>query len=164
MIKKFLIIFAIFIGVVVAMTMTSESDYLTGIGRKAPYLHIKDADRELTLTEMRGEYVLLNFWTSTDAASRVAANDYTSWVEHHPKADVNLLSVNFDKSEGLFHEIVRRDGMDESSQYHVSGSQAEEIRRSYALKDGYGTVLINPQGKIIAHNPTDADLDKIFRA
>ncbi len=145
-----------------AMTMTSESDFLTGIGRKAPTLNIHDADRELTLHAMRGEYVLLNFWNSTDAASRVAANTYDRWMEKHPQADVSLLSVNFDRSEAFFHEIVRRDGLDENMQYHVSGSEAAQIRKNYALHDGYGTVLINPEGKIIAHNPTPEELSLIF--
>lgn len=162
MIKKFILILALFIGVVVAMTMTSESDFLTGVGRKAPALNISDADRELSLEGMRGEYVLLNFWNSTDAASRVAANRYDTWVARHPEADVNLLSVNFDRSEAFFHEIVRRDGMNEQLQFHADAAQASLIRKNYALKDGYGTLLINPEGKIIAHNPTAEDLDKIF--
>jgi peroxiredoxin len=164
MLKRFLLILSVFVGVVVAMTVGGGDNRLTGIGRKAPLLSIGDADRELTLDEMRGEYVILNFWTSTDAVSRVAANEYSDWVAEHPEADVSLLSVNFDTSEGLFREIVRRDGMDVATQYHVAGAEAEAIRNNYALHGGYGTVLINPQGKIIAHNPTEAELDKIFRA
>ncbi len=144
------------------MTMTSESDFLTGIGRKAPALAITEADREFALDRMRGEYVLLNFWNSTDAASRVAANKYDTWVARHPDADVCLLSVNFDRSEAFFHEIVRRDGMNEELQYHADDSEARQIRKDYALKDGYGTLLINPEGKIIAHNPTPEELERIF--
>ena len=102
MVKKFLLIFALFIGVVVAMTMNSESDWLTGIGRRAPALNLRDSGRALNLDSLRGEYVILNFWTSTDAASRVAANEYDAWVEDHPRVRVAFRSVNFDRSEGLY--------------------------------------------------------------
>lgn len=162
MIKKFLIILAVFVGVVVALTMNTESDYLTGIGRRVPSLALKDAEREINIDRMRGEYVILNFWTSTDAASRADANMYCSWIEKHPGADVKLLSINFDKSEGLFKEIVRRDGLNPEEQFHADAAEAAEIRRSYALGKGYGSVLVNPQGRIVAHNPTAADLDRIF--
>lgn len=162
MVKKFLLIFALFIGVVVAMTMNSESDWLTGIGRRAPALNLRDSGRALNLDSLRGEYVILNFWTSTDAASRVAANEYDAWVEDHPRARVAFRSVNFDRSEGLYREIVRRDGLDAATQFHADSAQAVVIRKNYALRDGYGTLLINPQGKIIAHNPTPAQLRKIL--
>lgn len=162
MIKKFLLILALFTGVVVAMTMTTESEYKTGIGKPAPQLHISAADREIKLDEQKGDYVLLSFWTSTDAASRVATSEYNNWVAKHPEADVSYLSVNFDRSEKFFREIVKRDGLNSAFQYHVSGDEAEAIRYNYALKDGYGTVLINPDGKIVAHNPTVEELDRIF--
>lgn len=164
MMKRTLIILAVFIGVVVAMTMNDENDYYTAIGKKAPWLNIPGADREVVLDEMRGEYVLLNFWSSSDAPSRIAVNKYNSWMESHPEADVSLLGVNFDNSENLFKEIVRRDGLDAASQFNVSGEDAKTIIKNYGLENGYGTVLINPQGKIVAHNPSAEDLATIFPA
>lgn len=162
MLKRTFIILALFIGAVTGMSLHTEADYRTGIGRDAPGLSITQADRELLLDEMRGRYVLLNFWCSNDAPSRVATNLYSGWARNHPEADVELLSVNFDESEGLFRELLRRDGIESSTQFNVQGEQAAAIRRNYALGNGYGSVLINPQGKIVAHNPTPEQLTEMF--
>lgn len=141
----------------------SDSQYRTAIGRMAPNLSIEQCDSILILDNLKGDYVLLNFWSSTDAGSRTAANLYTSWVRTHPKSDLKFVSINFDESEGLFKEIVRNDSLESSQQIRVDGRVAKAIFDNYGLDDGYGSLLIDPQGYIVAHNPDSKKLAALLK-
>ena len=160
--KKTFVLLAVLIGVAICAGNYSGADFRTAPGRTAPAISVEDADRRVALDELRGDYVLLNFWSSDDAISRRDANIYSAWMERHPDASLKLVSVNFDDSVALFHEIVRRDGLDSTSQFHADAEEASDIRRDYGLNGGYGSVLINPEGRIVAHNPTAESLDAEF--
>ena len=59
---------------------------------------------------------------------------------------------------------MRLDSLNPVEQYNVRGNDAKEIEMKYQLDDGYGSLLIDPEGKIIAHNPTDSQLDELVGA
>ena len=55
----------------------------------APMLVIDNGNDTFSLSEMRGKYLLLTFWSSTDANSRVACNEYTTFVKHNASGKKN---------------------------------------------------------------------------
>ena len=116
---------------------------------------------DICVGDAGGEYVLLNFWKSTDAPSRKRANDYTAWLRRHENAGLRFVSVNLDESPEMYREIVRRDSLIPSTQYHVGGDTARAIYNAFGLEYGLGTMLVNPDGKIIAHNPSWDELNKL---
>ncbi len=76
---------------------------------------------------------------------------------------IELVSVNFDRSERLMEEIVRLDNLDAESQFHVGNpDEAEALRRAYRMQEGLRTFLINPAGELVAVDPTEADLRAII--
>ena len=77
---------------------------------------------------------------------------------------LSLISVNLDPSEALFREIIRRDGLSESSQWHVEGPQAGRISDAYNLRHGLSSFLIDPEGRIIAVNPDREQLKAALAA
>lgn len=157
-----ILLFVICLGIVLCAVGYADSYSRTAVGDKAPALAVAEADSMVSLAGLKGKYVLLNFWNSTDAPSRRAANIYTAWKRAHPDTDLKVLSVNFDESDNLFTEIVRRDGLIADDQFHVRGDFARAIFNNYGLNRGYGALLVDPEGLIVAHNPTEADLDVMF--
>lgn len=142
--------------------------YVTEAGRtkpgmSAPALALQEADSTIAIDRLHGDYVLLCFWSSTDAPSRQAANLYTAWQRSHPDAPLKVIGVNFDDSEALFHEIVRRDSLVAENQYHAAGDTAVMVAHDYGLEKGFGSALIGPDGKILAINPDDATLESIIK-
>ncbi len=112
---------------------------------------------------LRRDRIFGCFWSSTNAPSREAVDRYTAWVERQPNSGIGLLSFNFDKSEPLFREIVKRDGLNQQLQFRLSDKRMEQLMRDYNLRQGqYGTLLIAPDGRIIAHNPDPADLTDLI--
>lgn len=161
--KKTILILALFIGLLITSSGFNKTSLNTSIGKLAPALAIDKIENVIDQSEQEGKYVLLSFWSTTDGASRMSVNNYNNWMSNRQPENVDFLSVNFDKSERLFHEIVKRDGLNSDQQFNVSGNQAKQIIRDYHLDKGYGSILISPEGKIVAHNPTNGDLAKIAK-
>ncbi len=160
---------AIFMIVVFAVFLISVSAHTSKVidsseGYVAPFFSIERNDTSVSLDEFKGKYVLLTFWASKDAKSRIKCREYTSFV-----GDLNLenqfsqLSINFDCSERLFNEIVKLDKLDAQTQFYAQGDKALQLIREYRLEDGYHSFLIDKQGKIIEKNPTITSLKKIFK-
>lgn len=162
--KKTFIILTILAGILLCAVGYGDSRHKTQIGHRAPALVLERPGKRVSLEDLAGRYVILNFWSSTDGLSRKSTNEYTAWIRRNPDAPVSLVSVNFDSNRTLFNEIVRRDSLLESNQFYVGGDTARALADNYGLKNGYGTLLIDPQGVIVAHNPTEAQLtDFIIR-
>lgn len=161
--KKTLLLTALLVGLLLFAGTFADKILDRTVGSHAPSLSLAEADSIVVRDRMQGDYVLLNFWASTDAPSRRAANTYTAWQRRNPDAPLQLVGINFDESADLFNEIVRRDSLNAADQFHAEGPEAQKISTDYNLTDGLGSVLVAPDGKIIALNPTDADLNAIVR-
>lgn len=135
-------------------------------GSIAPALKLNDTENIIAPESFKGKYVLLNFWSSADGKSRLKANELNAAIKeldknNDNKGKISLVSVNFDRSEKLFHEIVKRDNLDTLSQFYA-GKDAQRLRQAYNLHKGLNSFLINPKGKIIAVNPGRDDLSRIL--
>lgn len=154
-------IIAIFAVLLVSMSAHTERVYEAADGFSAPDLTVDNSHSALSLSDLKGKYVLVTFWASSNAQSRISAARYDDFSKSLDEERFCLLSVNFDRSERLFREIVRRDNLSAKSQFYVSGSNAETIFENYHLGNGFQSFLINPQGKIVATNPSNDTLKKI---
>lgn len=154
-------IIAIFAVLLVSMSAHTERVYEAADGFNAPDLTVDNSHSALSLSDWKGKYVLVTFWASSNAQSRISAARYDDFSKSLDEERFCLLSVNFDRSERLFREIVRRDNLSAKSQFYVSGSNAETIFENYHLGNGFQSFLINPQGKIVATNPSNDTLKKI---
>ena len=153
---------ALFVSLLIVSVAYHAGRATTRVGDHAPALTFESAPND-ALRALRGKYVLLCFWSSTDAASREAVAHYSSWVERQSNTDIGLIAFNFDKSEPLFHEIVKRDGLNQQLQFRLSEKGMDRLMRDYSLgKNQYGTLLIDPDGKILAHNPSTSELPRLL--
>lgn len=156
--KQTILLGAMLLALIIASAGISHTPTDTAVGQKAPVVKLGDIPSSIRSDELRGRYVLVTFWNSGDAASREAANRYNAWFSQYKPANMSYVGINFDNDRGLFDEIVRRDSLDSSVQYNVSGAEANAIASTYHLEYGYGSLLISPQGKIVSHNPSTAEL------
>lgn len=159
--KKTIFIIALFLGLLITSSGFNRTSLNTAIGKEAPAVADYAIAQAIKNGEQQGNYVLLSFWSSVDGQSRQKIHDYDNWLSNNDRAKLEVVAVNFDNSKGLFSEIIRRDGLTTSSQFNVEGDIARQIIHDYHLGDGYGSILISPEGEIVAHNPTLEQLDKI---
>lgn len=132
------------------------------MGEMAPDFAVTRNDSTMSLHDLRGKYVLLEFWSSADANSRLKSNEY-NMLPITDAGRLKRLSVNFDRSEELFKEIVSRDHLHPEEQYFAGYTNLDKIIQDYGVNQGYNSYLIDPQGKIIAVNPDNDYLSKYFK-
>ena len=161
-IKQTMLLGALLLGLIVASAGVGTQSADTAIGKKAPVVQLDRVQSAINADELKGKYVLITFWNSSDAASREACNRYNAWFNAHRPADARFVGINFDDSPEMFREIVRRDSLTGTDQYHDSRPEAEAIYRTYHLEKGYGSLLVSPQGRIVSHNPDLLQLQQIF--
>lgn len=118
----------------------------------------------VSLEGLRGMYVLVNFWNSDNAVSRIAAGEYDRFARSETSKPLCLLSVNTDVNPQLFREIVRRDHLDEATQFHIADAEMRHRLAPYRLDRGYSSYLVDPQGKIVAVNPSVPALKQYLNA
>ena len=162
--KKFWIFtsFVIVFAVVVWLFSTRFDAQHPSADRAPQLLEATNNSSSLSTSDLKGKYVLVNFWDSHNAVSRIAAGEYDRYYRAHRNNNLRLLSVNTDDNRRLFDEIVRRDGLDSLTQFHIADVKARGISPGYHPEGGYSSYLLNPSGKVIAVNPTVQAINKII--
>lgn len=137
-------------------------DSQPGQGDMAPDFVVTRDDSTVSLRDFRGRYVLVDFWSSADANSRLKSNEYNTLpITHLTK--IERMSVNFDRSKELFNEIVSRDHLNPEEQFFAGDTDFDKIIQDYGINQGYNSYLIDPDGKIVAVNPDNGYLSQYFK-
>jgi len=130
------------------------------IGYKAPSLVLGNSNGLSPLMQHQGENVLLTFWSSSDAESRLANQRYDR-LSRQPNVAYNHVSVNLDRSESVFNSIVALDSLDRSAHFNTTVSAQEAIVKSWRLDEGFHTFLLDATGTIVAIDPDAATLARV---
>lgn len=156
-----------FVVMLVTLSASVDKSRYAVIGRQAPTVVVERGDTAASLQSMRGKQVVLSFWSAADAESRVMQTKLAALVRRAGAGagNVEVMSVNFDRSEGLMNEIVNLDNLDTSSQYYVgSTDQAQAMRQAYEMQQGLRTFIIDAEGRIAVADPTDSQLARLMDA
>jgi hypothetical protein len=130
------------------------------IGYKAPSLVLGNNNGLSPLQQHRGENILLTFWSSADAESRLANLHYDRLSREDGVAYTHV-SVNLDRSLSVFNTIVTLDDLNRSAQFNTAVDIQDDIIRSWRLENGYHSFLIDAQGRITAVDPDERTLASI---
>ncbi len=134
------------------------------IGDKAPVFELPQNETQeskiLRLNDLKGKLVLINFWATYDANSRMQ-NMYFNNTLSLSEKNIEMISISFDDYESIFNETIRRDGLNSSNCYLVNKGDESKLYRNYRLNRGFSNYLLNEEGIIIAKNISPDDLLKL---
>ena len=146
-----------------SLTSFVEKDKPTGglnVGDVAPDFTIEstsDAQYNFDLTDLKGKYVLLSFWASYDAQSRMQ-NASLSNALRSTSQDVEMVSISFDEYQSIFKETVRKDQIVTPTCFVETEGEDSGLFKKYRLNRGFTNYLLDGNGVIIAKNISAADL------
>ncbi len=134
---------------------SSVTERLT-LGETAPELVFCNEAQPLNLRTADGNYTLLSFWASYDAASR----ERNATLSHAVESDarVKMISVSFDRYRSVFDAAIRQDKIDATACFLETEGKGSDIFKQYGLKRGFENYLVGRKGKIGAQNMTAGGL------
>lgn len=110
------------------------------------------------LSALKGKYVLLSFWASYDAQSRMQNASLSNALRAAAPNDVELVSVSFDEYPSIFEETVRKDQIVAPACFVETRGEASGLYKKYRLSRGFTNYLLDDNGVIIAKNISAAEL------
>ena len=148
-----------------SLTSCVEKDKPTGglnVGDIAPDFKIQSmsAGQPLAeLSDMKGKYVLLSFWASYDAHSRMQNASLSNVLRSASRNDnVEMVSVSFDEYQSIFKETVRKDQIVTPTCFVETKGESSGLFKKYRLGRGFTNYLLDENGVIIAKNISAAEL------
>ena len=126
------------------------------IGDKAPEFKICGEKQLIDLKDLKGKYVLLSFWASYDADSRMR-NATLSHVADQNES-LEMVSVSFDDYKSVFNETIKKDQISTSKCFVELDGKKSDIYKTYRLHKGFKNYLLDKNGVIIAKNVQAAEL------
>ena len=148
-----------------SLTSFVEKDKPTGglnVGDIAPDFKIQSmsAGQPLAeLSDMKGKYVLLSFWASYDAHSRMQNASLSNVLRSASRNEnVEMVSVSFDEYQSIFKETVRKDQIVTPTCFAETKGENSGLFKKYRLNRGFTNYLLDGNGVIIAKNISAAEL------
>ena len=111
------------------------------------------------LSDMKGKYVLLSFWASYDAHSRMQNASLSNVLRSASRNDnVEMVSVSFDEYQSICKETVRKDQIVTPTCFVETKGESSGLFKKYRLGRGFTNYLLDENGVIIAKNISAAEL------
>lgn len=151
-----------FVGVVLLFILASASSgnyYGVEVGEQAPNFEVSNETHSLQLQSLRGKYVVVTFWSSADADSRIA----NMMHDRAASSNENLehVALNFDESQPLWNEICKLDGLNTNSQFYARNEAGAKLMKAWKQNEGFTSLLIDPYGVVVALNPSEKMLNQL---
>ncbi|MDE6348419.1 MAG: redoxin domain-containing protein [Bacteroides sp.] len=148
-----------------SLTSFVEKDKPTGglnVGDMAPDFNIQSMSAEqfqTSLSDLKGGYVLLSFWASYDAQSRMQNASLSNALRSvAARNHVKMVSVSFDEYQSVFEETIRKDQIVTPTCFVETEGEYSGLFKKYRLGRGFTNYLLDDNGVIIAKNISAAEL------
>ncbi|MBN1925603.1 MAG: AhpC/TSA family protein [Prolixibacteraceae bacterium] len=125
----------------------------SGIGSVAPEIALANPEgNPVTLSQLRGKYVLIDFWASWCNPCIEELPLLKSIYADYSDKGFEIFGVSLDREKQAWLNAIERFGMDWVHVWDLDGETPGETANKYGVNGIPFTVLLDKEGKIIAKN------------
>jgi thiol-disulfide isomerase/thioredoxin len=120
------------------------------VGQPAPEIALNDpSDKNITLSSLKGKYVLVDFWASWCGPCRAENPNVVAAYEKYKKKNFTVLGVSLDDNKANWLDAIKSDKL---NWQHISDLKKWEstVVSTYQIEGIPFNVLVDPNGIIIA--------------
>ena len=123
------------------------------VGNVAPDFKVGTAEGDsLSLSDLRGNVVLVNFWQSTCGWCNDQKQNLLDQYLQYQEQDFEVLNISFDESRRSWQNAVNSFGAPWFNYHEARGYDDSPIVKQYARPGIPFMMLVDKQGKIVATN------------
>jgi len=133
------------------------------VGAEAPDFAMNDLEgNEVKLSDFKGKVVLIDFWASWCGPCRRENPHVVKLYEKYKKDGFEILGVSLDRSKDKWLQAVDKDELEWPQVSDLKGWQ-NEVAQMYSVKSIPHTILLDQDGKILAHKLRGPNLDNALK-
>ena len=122
------------------------------VGGQAPdFTQSTPEGGEMSLSDLRGKIVLVDFWASWCGPCRRENPNVVRMYNKYKDKGFDILGVSLDKTHDRWLQAIEQDGL---TWHHVSDLKgwSNEVAQSYGVRSIPHTILVDQEGRILARN------------
>lgn len=161
--KHLFMVIAIVMGMFALSSANNDHDYGSNVGQTAPLTALDSTPASNIIKQATGKYLLISFWQSDDAASRMNCKAYDTWMRKSADdSRIAFVAINLDDNNALYKQIVKADNLNSTLQVQLTHDTAESVREAFGLDDTAGSILVDTDGRVLAVNPEPATIASLI--
>jgi peroxiredoxin len=114
----------------------------------------------ITLSDLRGNYVILNMWASWCPPCRDEMPDFIKFYEEYQDENVVIVAVNMTTEERSV-DNVQQFVNDFNIPFYILLDEEGEVKESYDIHYLPTTLIIDPDGKVAVRRPGHLNYDML---
>lgn len=154
-IKLFIVLFLIF-----SLSMSAQIK----IGDKIPSITLKDNTyNDVNITSFKGKYVLVDFWASWCAPCRLGNKKLVKLHNEVSASKVEIIGISIDTDANKWLKAIEKDKIKFTQLIDPKGFDANAALQ-FGVEELPSKYLFNPEGILIAKNPSEEEIIKLIKS
>ncbi|MEN8121561.1 MAG: TlpA disulfide reductase family protein [Bacteroidota bacterium] len=130
-----------------------------GVGDEVPDITEKNPEgKELSLSSLRGNYVLLDFWAGWCRPCRMESPNLVANYNKYHKKGFQIFQVSLDQKKEIWTEAIEKDELGKWNHVSDLGFWQSKHARAYNIMSIPASYLLGPDGKVVGINLRGAQL------